>query len=64
MIVGATGESDRDIFVPLVRIVRSAYHAACVLFRLCGREYVRPSTSGYETTAVGQGKTVCIRQTG
>ena len=43
-------------FVPLVRIVRSAYHAACVLFRLCGREYVRPSTPGSETTAVGQGK--------
>ena len=43
-------------FVPLVRIVRSAYHAACVLFRLCGREYVRPSTSVSETTAVGQGK--------
>ena len=43
-------------FVPLVRIVRSAYHAACVLFRLCGREYVRPSPSGSETTTVGQGK--------
>ena len=43
-------------FVPLVRIVRSAYHAARVLFRLCGREYVRPSPSGSETTTVGQGK--------
>ena len=63
MIIGATPETDYQLmsvtetmYKPLVRIVRSAYHAACVLFRLCGREYVRPSTPGSETTAVGQGK--------